>query len=74
MSEAASSRTFESRFTARSYELDSFGHVNHGVFFNWFEQARFEAFEASGLTGRRRWARGARWWWSMRRQTSAGRS
>lgn len=50
MPEPGKSRTFESRFVARSYELDSFGHVNHGVFFNWFEQARFEAFEAGGLS------------------------
>ncbi|MGD2069526.1 MAG: thioesterase family protein [Gemmatimonadota bacterium] len=37
-----------SRFRARSYELDSFGHVNHAVFLNWFEQARFETLEAAG--------------------------
>lgn len=37
-----------SRFRARSYELDSFGHVNHAVFLNWFEQARFETLDAAG--------------------------
>jgi YbgC/YbaW family acyl-CoA thioester hydrolase len=41
---------FESRFRVRSYELDSFGHVNHAVFLNWFEQARFDAFEQSGFS------------------------
>jgi YbgC/YbaW family acyl-CoA thioester hydrolase len=40
---------FESRFRVRSYELDSFGHMNHAVFLNWFEQARFDAFEQSGF-------------------------
>lgn len=35
--------------TARSYELDSFGHVNHAVYLNWFEQARFGALEAGGF-------------------------
>ncbi len=40
----------ESRFRARSYELDSFGHVNHAVYLNWFEQARFDALEAGGFT------------------------
>lgn len=35
--------------TVRSYELDSFGHVNHAVHLNWFEQARFETFEALGF-------------------------
>lgn len=33
----------------RSYELDSFGHVNHSVHLNWFEQARFETIEAAGF-------------------------
>jgi YbgC/YbaW family acyl-CoA thioester hydrolase len=39
---------FESRFRVRSYELDSFGHMNHAVFLNWFEQARFDTFERAG--------------------------
>lgn len=38
----------ESSFTVRSYELDSFGHLNHAVFLNFFEQARFDALEACG--------------------------
>lgn len=38
-----------SRFRVRSYELDSFGHANHAIFLNWFEQARIDAVEAGGL-------------------------
>ena len=45
---------------ARSYELDSFGHVNHAVHLNYFEQARFEALAGCGFTydelARRGWA------------------
>jgi len=48
-SEASSGRTAETRLRVRSYELDSFDHVNHAVFLNWFEQARFEALEQGGL-------------------------
>ncbi|MCX6281290.1 MAG: acyl-CoA thioesterase [Bacteroidetes bacterium] len=33
----------------RGYELDSYGHVNNSVFFNYFEQARWEVFENAGL-------------------------
>jgi YbgC/YbaW family acyl-CoA thioester hydrolase len=46
---AAEPRVFESSFRVRSYELDSFGHMNHAVFLNWFEQARFDAFEQGGF-------------------------
>lgn len=42
-------KTAETRLRVRSYELDSFDHVNHAVFLNWFEQARFEALEQGGL-------------------------
>lgn len=38
-------RHFETRLDIRSYELDAFGHVNHAVYLNYFEQARFEALE-----------------------------
>lgn len=37
-----------SDFRVRSYELDSFGHLNHAAFLNYFEQARFDALEACG--------------------------
>ena len=38
-----------SRIIARGYELDSYGHVNNAVFFNYFEQARWELFQDKGL-------------------------
>jgi acyl-CoA thioester hydrolase len=37
------------RIKARGYELDSYGHVNNAVFFNYFEQARWELFQVNGL-------------------------
>ncbi len=37
-------------FEVRSYELDGLGHLNHAVFLNYFEQARFDALSAGGLT------------------------
>lgn len=33
----------------RSYELDSFGHVNHAVVLHYFEHARFETLAAGGF-------------------------
>ena len=33
----------------RSYELDSLGHVNHAVYLNYFEQARYDFLEAGGF-------------------------
>jgi YbgC/YbaW family acyl-CoA thioester hydrolase len=38
-----------SRFRVRSYELDALGHLNHAVFLNYFEQARFDALESVGI-------------------------
>ena len=40
---------FESHVRVRSYELDALGHANHSVFFNYMEQARFDALEQGGL-------------------------
>lgn len=40
----------QTEITVRSSELDSFGHVNHAVFLNYFEHARFEALEGAGFT------------------------
>lgn len=40
---------FETRLRVRSYELDAFGHVNHAVFFNYFEYARWEVLRAGGF-------------------------
>lgn len=33
----------------RSYELDAFGHLNHAVYLNYFEAARFQALEDGGF-------------------------
>ena len=41
--------TFTSRLTVRSYELDSFGHVNHAVLLHYLEHARFIALEEGGF-------------------------
>jgi acyl-CoA thioester hydrolase len=44
----------DQRFTTllkvRSYELDAYGHVNHAVFLNYFEQARVEFLEQQQLS------------------------
>jgi YbgC/YbaW family acyl-CoA thioester hydrolase len=45
----SAARAFESHFRVRSYELDSFGHLNHAVYLNYFEQARFDALTAGGF-------------------------
>ncbi len=34
---------------ARSYELDALGHVNHAVYLNWLEQARWDALDDAGF-------------------------
>jgi len=47
MSHAA--KTFTSHLAVRSYELDSFGHVNHAVLLHYLEHARFQALEAGGF-------------------------
>jgi YbgC/YbaW family acyl-CoA thioester hydrolase len=43
---------------ARSYEMDSFGHLNHAVFLNWFELGRFQTLHAGGFSPERVTARG----------------
>lgn len=40
---------FEYQFNVRGYELDSFGHANHAVYLNYFEQARWEMFRHAGI-------------------------
>ena len=42
-------RIFETTVDVRSYELDSFGHVNHAVYLNYFEHARFQALAEGGF-------------------------
>ncbi|OHD64154.1 MAG: hypothetical protein A2176_00750 [Spirochaetes bacterium RBG_13_51_14] len=39
----------EYRLTVRGYELDSFGHVNNAVYFNYCEQARWEILRTRDL-------------------------
>ncbi len=34
----------------RGYELDSFGHVNHGVYISYLEHARWKMLEEEGIT------------------------
>jgi acyl-CoA thioester hydrolase len=34
----------------RGYELDSFGHVNHSVYLNYLEHARWKCLEDEGIT------------------------
>ena len=51
-------RFVSTRLQVRSYELDSFGHLNHAVFLNHFEHARFDAFESLGFPASKLLARG----------------
>lgn len=37
------------RIKVRFYELDPYGHVNHGVYLNYFEVARIDLLEAVGF-------------------------
>ncbi|MDT8368092.1 MAG: thioesterase family protein [Longimicrobiales bacterium] len=53
-----SPRDHSLRLRARSYELDSFGHVNHAVYLNYFEHARFAALTEGGFPPRRLAERG----------------
>lgn len=50
----------EVEIEVRTSELDSFGHVNHAVFLNYFEHARFEALKEAGFSwsvlAERQWA------------------
>lgn len=39
---------FETGVRVRSYELDAFGHVNHAVYLNYFEEARIRVMEEVG--------------------------
>lgn len=42
-------RCFTATIRVRSYELDSFSHLNHAVYLNYFEQGRFEALAQGGF-------------------------
>ena len=43
-------RVFETEVVVRSYDLDSFGHVNHAVYLNYLEAGRFDALREGGLS------------------------
>lgn len=39
-----------SRFTVRSYEVDSYAHLNNGVYLSWFEQGRLDWLQSKGFS------------------------
>ncbi len=39
-----------SSFTVRSYETDSYAHLNNGVYVNWFEHGRLDYLRALGFS------------------------
>ena len=43
-------KTFIHKIKVRSHDLDSFGHVNNAVYFNYLEEARCEYLEQRGLS------------------------
>ncbi len=49
VSDFPSSAIFVAPFRVRSYELDGLGHLNHAVYLNYLEQARFDALAAGGF-------------------------
>jgi acyl-CoA thioester hydrolase len=40
---------YDYQLTVRGYELDSYHHVNHAVYLNYMEQARWEIMRDAGL-------------------------
>lgn len=44
------SKTYLCNIEVRGYELDSFGHVNHAVYLNYFEHARWTMLMEEGIT------------------------
>jgi acyl-CoA thioester hydrolase len=42
-------KTFLTQIDVRGYELDSFGHVNHGVYASYLEHARWKLLEENGI-------------------------
>ncbi len=43
-------KTYLTPLEVRGYELDSFGHVNHSVYLNYLEHARWRMLEQEGIT------------------------
>lgn len=40
---------FEYQLSVRGYELDSYGHVNNAVYLNYYEQARWDLVQRTGI-------------------------
>jgi YbgC/YbaW family acyl-CoA thioester hydrolase len=45
-----SAKIYTCTLEVRGYELDSFGHVNHGVYVSYLEHARWKMLEEEGIT------------------------
>jgi acyl-CoA thioester hydrolase len=43
-------KTYRTQLEVRGYELDSFGHVNHANYLNYFEHARWQMLQSEGIT------------------------
>ena len=43
-------KTYSCELEVRGYELDSFGHVNHSVYVNYLEHARWKLLEEEKIT------------------------
>jgi acyl-CoA thioester hydrolase len=43
-------KIYRCNIEVRGYELDSFGHVNHAVYLNYFEHARWSMLAEEGIT------------------------
>jgi len=43
-------KTYRTEIEVRGYELDSFGHVNHANYLNYFEFARWKLLAEEGIT------------------------
>jgi acyl-CoA thioester hydrolase len=39
-----------STFTVRSYEVDSYAHLNNGVYLSWYEQGRLDYLKSLGFS------------------------
>ena len=66
-------------FAVRSYEIDSYGHLNNGVFVSWFEQGRLDhleglGFSYDGFARREQWLVVARTEIDFRRPLTLGES
>src|SRR6185437_16164438 len=44
------SKAYRTQLEVRGYELDSFGHVNHANYLNYFEHARWRMLQDEGIT------------------------